>query len=58
MEIAYPATPGVKENWFVNFVMRDQIVAGLVHRKGDLVMSLDTGGGETIYYRTLRKLPD
>ena len=56
MEIDYPASPEIRESWRIDIVTRDLLVVGLPHRKGDLVMSLEVGGSEIIYYRTLRKL--
>lgn len=53
MTIDNPDIKNYQEVWGVNLFARD--VEGLA-KKGDIIMSLDDGNGNAIYYRLLRRV--
>ncbi|MEQ9265676.1 MAG: hypothetical protein RLN81_10675 [Balneolaceae bacterium] len=48
-----PEIENYLELWGINIVRKDR---GSFFKKGDLVMSLDDGKGEVVYYRILRRI--
>ncbi|MBO6535458.1 MAG: hypothetical protein JJ966_04500 [Balneolaceae bacterium] len=53
LTVDQPEMQDYLELWGVNIFYKD---VGKFAKKGDLIMSLDDGNGEVIYYRLLRKI--
>lgn len=49
-------SPGSEEKWGVNVITQDFASGGTDFQEGDLVMSLDSGDGEVVYRRLLRRI--
>lgn len=56
MLVRHSNLPGYGELWGVNIITKRIVIGTIEHLPGDLVMSLDDGKGQVVYYRHLRRM--